>query len=44
LWLNKKFFECVIDEKEIKRKVNDEMKESNLKIEGKDDGKWKEIE
>jgi protein subunit release factor B len=44
IWLNKKIFSLSIDEKEIERKVNTEMKKENLKIEGKENGKWMEIE
>jgi len=43
LWMNKKIFELSIDMKELERQVNLMMREGNLKIEGKEDGKWVDI-
>lgn len=44
LWLNKKAFEMGCDQKEIKKKVDDEMIPNNLKVEVKCDGKWTELD
>jgi len=44
LWLNKKIFELSVDEKKIKREVDLMMKEGNLKIEGKENNRWVDIE
>jgi len=43
LWMNKKIFELSIDMKEMERQVDLMMRENNLKIEGKDNGKWVDI-
>ena len=43
LWLNNKINEIIFDESEVERKVEEEMKENNLKIEGKVNDKWEEL-
>jgi len=40
LWLNKKIFEMSVDEREIEKQADLSMRENNLKIEYKKNGKW----
>lgn len=42
LWINKQFFEITHDKKKIKEQLNALMRENNLKIEIKENGKWVE--
>jgi len=44
LWIQKKVFEVTYDQRKIERKVDEDMKSENLKVEVKHDNIWIELD